>query len=158
MRPEENRAVTRIRIYVDTSVFGGCLDEEFREDSVALLEMARRGDAVLLVSSHLAHELVDAPEEVKAIFAALPEECLERVSVTEEALQLQEAYIRAGILKPTSADDALHVAIATVARADLIVSWNFRHIVHFDRIRRFNAINLFHGYPAVDIRSAKEVV
>lgn len=148
----------RIRIYVDTSVLGGCLDDEFREDSLALLEMARRGDALLLISSHLADELVDAPEEVKVVFAALPEECLERVNVSGEALELQEAYLAAGILAPTSADDALHVAIATVARADLIVSWNFRHIVHFDRIRRFNAINLFHGYPAVDIRSAKEVV
>jgi hypothetical protein len=55
-------------------------------------------------------------------------------------------------------DDAHHVAIATVARVDVIVSWNFRHIVHFDKIRGFNAVNFREGYPAMEIRSPKELV
>ena len=45
-----------------------------------------------------------------------------------------------------------------IAHADLIVSWNFRHIVHFDKIRGFNAVNLQEGYPLIDIRSPKEVI
>jgi len=45
-----------------------------------------------------------------------------------------------------------------VSRADVIASWNFRHIVHLDKIRRFNAVNMIHGYPAVEIRSPKEIV
>ena len=147
-----------VRVYIDTSVVGGCLDEEFAAESQALMAMARRGDLTLIVSSHLADELVQAPPEVKELFAALPEECLERVAVRDEALSLRTKYLKAGILGPGSADDALHVAIATVAGADLIVSWNFRHIVHFEKIRQFNAINRFEGYAMVDIRSPKEVV
>lgn len=57
----------------------------------------------------------------------------------------------------SEADD-LHVANATVARVDFIVSWNFRHIVHFDKIRGDNAVNLREGYGMLDIHSPKEVV
>jgi hypothetical protein len=71
---------------------------------------------------------------------------------------LCEAYLEAGVVTPQSSNDAHHVALATVARADVIVSWNFRHIVHLDRIRRFNAVNLRDGYPLIDIRSPKEIV
>ncbi|MCX7044786.1 MAG: hypothetical protein NTX50_04760 [Candidatus Sumerlaeota bacterium] len=148
----------KFRVYADTSVIGGCLDEEFAKESLALLEMAKQGEVFLVVSAHLADELLAAPDEVKAIFDSLPDHCLERVPITEEVLALHECYMQAEILGPACSDDALHVAIATVARVDLIVSWNFRHIVHFDKIRRFNAINLFQGYPTMDIRSPKEVV
>ena len=147
-----------LRIYADTSVIGGCLDAEFRDESIALLNMVRRGEAVLLVSSHLVQEIADAPPEVREVLASLPDEHLERLNVTDEALVLQAAYLQAAIVGPAAADDALHVALATVGRADLIVSWNFRHIVHFDKIRRFNAINRFHGYQGVDIRSPREVI
>lgn len=150
-------ATVRSRIYMDTSVIGGCLDADFQEESQALLEMARRGEAILLVSSHLAEEIAAAPSPVQDIFETLPADSVERIAVSEEALALQKAYLEAGVLGQTHAGDALHVAIATVVRADLIVSWNFRHIVHLDKIRRFNAVNLFHGYPALEIRSPREV-
>jgi hypothetical protein len=80
------------------------------------------------------------------------------VDTNDEAEFLQERYLEAGILGETWRDDALHVAIATVARADLIVSWNFKHIVQVVKIRRFNSVNMMHGYQAVDIRSPREVV
>ena len=53
--------------------------------------------------------------------------------------------------------DALHVAAATVARADLILSWNFKHIVNYQRIRRFNGVNALEGYVAIEIRSPLEL-
>jgi hypothetical protein len=56
------------------------------------------------------------------------------------------------------AEDAMHVALATVARCDLIVSWNFEHIVHFQRIPRYNAVNAHQGYAAIAIHSTLEVV
>ena len=40
----------------------------------------------------------------------------------------------------------------------MIVSWNFRHIVHFDKIRLYNAINLFNGYASIAIHSPLEVI
>jgi hypothetical protein len=83
---------------------------------------------------------------------------MELVPVDERVLALRDAYVEAGIVSPKWADDAAHVAAATLAEADLIVSWNFRHIVHFDKIRLYNAVNALRGYRAVDIRSPLEVI
>jgi predicted nucleic acid-binding protein len=122
------------------------------------MEMARRNEIVLLLSDLLFQELEDAPREVMAIVEELPPESFVLVDTNDEAEFLQERYLEAGILGETWRDDALHVAIATVARADLIVSWNFKHIVQVVKIRRFNSVNMMHGYQAVDIRSPREVV
>ena len=54
--------------------------------------------------------------------------------------------------------DALHVALATVARCTVLVSWNFRHIVHLNKIRRYNAANVLHGFGEIAIHSPPEVV
>ncbi len=80
------------------------------------------------------------------------------VAFDERVLALREAYLSAGILGPDWADDAGHVAAATVGGADLIVSWNFRHIVHFEKIRLYNAVNALNNYRAVEIRSPLEVI
>jgi len=66
-------------------------------------------------------------------------------------------YIRAGVLLPDSMSDALHVAAATVYGAALILSWNFRHIVNFKRIRGFNGVNVTNGYRPMTILSPLEV-
>jgi len=79
------------------------------------------------------------------------------VKVTADALILQMAYIQAGILTEKWYDDALHVAVATVTGCDLIVSWNFKHIVNFNKIPKFNAVNILQGYRHIDIYSPLEV-
>jgi hypothetical protein len=61
-----------MRVYVDTSVIGGCLDDEFANESRALLDMARRGHLVLLVSDLLLEELAEAPPAVLGVLASLP--------------------------------------------------------------------------------------
>lgn len=83
---------------------------------------------------------------------------MERVAMTDETVTLRDRYIEAGILAPIRLDDAAHVALATVAEADLIVSWNFRHLVHFEKIRQYNAVNLTLGHKSIEIRSPKEVI
>jgi hypothetical protein len=146
------------RVYVDTSVIGGCLDEEFAEESRSLMEMANRGQVILLVSDLLARELDDAPPDVRAVLAQLPADAVEKVSMSDESAQLLGAYLAAGVLDAGHTADAHHVALATIAKVDLILSWNFRHIVHVDRIRMFNSVNLRNGYPIMEIRSPKEFV
>jgi predicted nucleic acid-binding protein len=148
----------RLRVYVDASVIGGCLDEEFASESLALLEMARRGEIVLLASDLLTEELARAPQEVQNALLGVRPESVEEIVRSDESRNLRQAYLDAGVLPSQSSNDAHHVALATVARADVLVSWNFRHIVHLDKIRLFNAVNLREGYPLIDIRSPKEIV
>ena len=81
----------------------------------------------------------------------------EIIEATESALELADAYQEHGILTPKFYDDGLHIAVATVGEADVLVSWNFKHIVHFDKIRMFNAVNLEYGYKPLQIFSPREV-
>lgn len=148
----------KLRIYLDASVVGGCEDEEFAEESRALMDMAREGKATFVLSDLLGAELQFARQSVQDILAEMPPGGLESVDTTEEAEDLCDAYLSAGVVGPARREDALHVALATVARSDLIVSWNFRHIVHLEKIRGFNAVNLKEGYLPLEIRSPREVV
>ncbi len=77
---------------------------------------------------------------------------------TEESLQLQRAYLVAGIVGPQWKTDALHVALATESQCAVIVSWNFKHIVNFKKIPLYNGVNLAHGYGSIAIHTPQEVI
>ena len=148
----------RLRVYVDTSVVGGCLDDEFADDSNALFHKAKRGDITLLVSDLVYDELSRAPVEVQQMLAQIPNTFVETLQQSKESLDLRDKYVDFGVVPVKHANDAHHVAIATLANADVIASWNFKHLVHFDRIRLFNAVNFKEGYRPVVIHSPKEIV
>lgn len=148
----------RLRIYVDTSVIGGCLDVEFAAESQRLIEAVRNNKVVMLLSDLVISELVDAPPNVRDILTTLPTGVIEDVLLTEEIIALRDAYIAAGVVTSKSINDATHVATATVARADAIVSWNFKHIVRLDKMRAYNQINLLNGYGILTIVSPREVL
>jgi len=146
------------RIYTDTSVIGGCLDEEFRDASLQLMDMFRIGDAMLVLSDLTLLELEEAPAGVRAVLEHIPEAHKEYLEFTEEARALAQHYIDAGIIGAANLVDAQHMALATVSRVDVLVSWNFRHIVNLQRIRGYNSVNLRYGYPLLEIRTPQEVV
>lgn len=81
----------------------------------------------------------------------------EILEITEPALELSEKYLKRKILIPKFRDDALHIALASLANVDVLVSWNFRHIVHYDKIRLFNAVSIENGLKSIDIYSPREV-
>ncbi len=149
----------RTQAYVDTSVFGGVLDDEFSDASAAFFAQVQRGRYVVLISEITLMELSKAPDEVQKVLAGLAPAQVVKVpqSLEDEAVELAAAYIAAGILGKASHDDAAHVAVATVARADLILSWNFRHIVNYERINAFNGLNSLNGYPQIAIHSPLEM-
>ena len=146
-----------IRVYADTSVYGGVLDEEFADPSRMFFERVRNGKFELVISALVDDELQEAPTKVRELFHELRPKC-RIVDVSEDVIRLQEAYITAQIVGPRWEADALHVALATVADCRLIVSWNFKHIVHYERIPRYNGINLANGYAAIAIHSPQEVI
>ena len=147
-----------LRVYADTSVFGGPFDAEFARGSRAFFDELGLGRFRLVLSALTVQELLGAPERVRAMLDAVPREHVETHDVTEEMERLKSAYLSSGILSPSSDADALHVAAATVLNVDMIVSWNFKHIVHFEKIRGFNAINRLWGYKEVEIYSPLEIV
>ena len=67
-------------------------------------------------------------------------------------------YISEGVVTEKHMADAQHIAIASVERVDVLVSWNFRQIVNLDRIHAFNSVNMKQGYPILEIRSPRDIV
>lgn len=145
-------------VYVDASVVGGCEDPEFTRDSVALWRMFINGAHTLVLSTHTLRELQAAPDEVRRRILAVPPDNQLVLADSPEASWLADEYLRRGVVGPGSRADALHVALATVGRVDVLVSWNFKHIVNLGRIRMFNAVNIEQGYSMLEIRTPKEVV
>ena len=133
------------------------MDEEFRAASIRLIERGRSGAALLVISDTTLAELVGAPQEVRSVLEGLPARCLELVRQDEESEALAEEYIRQEVVSPRMLADAQHIAVATIAKVDVLVSWNFRHVVNLDRIHGFNAVNLRLGYMMLEIRSPQEV-
>lgn len=136
---------------------GGYYDPEFAEDSKRVIGYAQEERIVVLMSEVVVQEILKAPARVQEVMFSIPSNTLERIELTAEILSLWDAYLSAQIVSPRWGDDALHVAAATAARADAIVSWNFRHIVRLDKMRAYNQINLSNGYGILTIISPKEV-
>lgn len=148
----------RLRLYADTSVLGGCFDEEFSRESQRLFQEIKTGKFLLVLSATTFRELHGAPEKVKEIVANIPLSNLEIIPESDEIDELREAYLAAGIVGHSSADDAEHIACASVADVDIIVSWNFKHIVHYEKIKQYQAINILKGYHSIPIHTPREVV
>lgn len=115
------------------------------------------GNFKAVVSTIVDAEIQGAPEKVKQTYFDLLASDHEFLDVSEETIKLADDYLERGILTPKFADDALHIALASVANVDVLVSWNFKHIVHFDKIRRFTAVNIERGYKPLQIYSPREV-
>ena len=147
------------KLYLDTSVFGGVFDirEGFDLDSRRVIDAIRGGTAELLYSEAVQEELSGAPAQVQSLFSSIPESAKNCIELNEEVAELSKAYLEANIVGPQWLDDTLHVAAATIARADAIVSWNFKHMVRLDKIKGYNAVNLANGYGMITIVSPREV-
>jgi predicted nucleic acid-binding protein len=141
------------RIYIDTSVIGGYFDVEFSEATRQLFSRIADGEYNVYFSEINEAELQNAPQQVKEIKKLIPIDSYHYIEMTEEVKVLALQYISEKALGKASRNDAYHIALSSVNRIDCLISWNFKHIVNYDKIRMFNAINMRLGYPLIDIRS-----
>ncbi|PSR03273.1 MAG: PIN domain protein [Bacteroidetes bacterium SW_11_45_7] len=146
------------RLYLDTSVYGGYYEQEFRYWSKALIEKIHKGEFRVIFSEVVDGEINDAPEDVKKLVRDIPKQMIEFVPLSDSSIELTEAYIGEGVVGKTSRADCFHIALATLNSADVLVSWNFKHIVNFKKIRGYNAVNYKFGYKILDIRTPREVI
>jgi len=146
------------RIYFDTSVFGGYFDSEFKEFTKPLFERINKGEFKVLLSAVLQRELEAAPEKIISLVTELKMEFTEFLEENDETVELATEYITEKVVGQTSYADCLHIALATINRADLLVSWNFKHIVNIERIRGYNSVNIKNGYKQLEIRSPRDLM
>jgi predicted nucleic acid-binding protein len=143
------------RIYIDTSVFGGYFDAEFDESTKSFFNILNSRKITILVSEILELEIYKAPDHIIDLFESLSN--IERIELTDESKQLAEMYIVEKVVGRTSIVDCQHIALATFFKADVLVSWNFKHIVNLERIRGYNSVNFREGYQMTEIRTPNEI-
>lgn len=146
------------RVYIDTSVIGGCFDSEFKEWSDKLFDEFKSGRKTAVISDITLDELSDAPENIQNNFRKIPENNIEMLISDKDTRKLADQYIIEGAVSRKYYEDVLHIAIATINQVSVLASWNFKHIVNLDRIRLYNAVNLKNGYPLLEIRSPREIL
>ena len=146
------------RIYIDTSVVGGYFDEEFEFYTKLFFERVEKGNFKIIASNLLETELKGAPAEVLTFYQSIPKTQIEYVEQTEDSIQLGEEYLNEGVVGKTSRTDCRHIALATLVNADILVSWNFRHIVNITRIRGYNSVNIKLGHRVLEIRTPREIL
>jgi len=145
-------------LYLDTSVLGGYYDQAFLNDTRKLVQMIRERRVAVAVSDMLFAEISRAPKPIGDLLQEIVGLGARTIPISEEAIRLQDAYLRAGVVSPRWADDAMHVALASIGRVDAIVSWNFKHLVDPRRARAFNGVNMVNGYGLIEIRSPIDIV
>ena len=147
-----------MRIYIDTSVVGGYYDKEFHQATKKFFSRVEKGDFFLIVSELLQAELLRAPEFIRNHLENYSKKQIQIVELTEEAKFLADKYIEEEVVGKTSKADCQHIAIATLSNVDVLVSWNFKHIVNLKRIKGYNSVNQKFKYPILEIRTPKEIL
>jgi predicted nucleic acid-binding protein len=122
------------------------------------MEAFARGELRLVLSELTLRELAPAPLPVREVVASIPESNIEVVRLTPEAAELARQYLAERILPSNMLADAQHIAMASVASVEALVSWNFRHVVNLSRIHEYHRVNAKLGYALVEIRSPREVL
>ena len=141
-------------LFLDTSVIGGYFDKEFEQDTQRLFENINEGKYIAFISDLIDDELLNAPQKVKDV---LKKFYYKTIKVTPECKSLADEYIKENVVGKTSKDDCVHIATATINNIDILVSWNFKHIVNVQRIRGYNSVNIKKGYKHLEIRSPKDM-
>jgi len=146
----------QLKIYIENSVIGGYFDIIFEEATIRLFEKFKNGEYLAVISTHTYGELNNgAPDNVKSNLETIP---YEKIGITDAMLNLCQRYMDEEIVSEQYRSDALHIAIATISGVDVMVSWNFKHIVNLNRIKLFNSVNLKEGYNLLEIRTPLEVI
>jgi predicted nucleic acid-binding protein len=121
-----------------------------------LFDRLKNDEFTLLYSTVTEEELESAPQKVKELVKSIKIDNTEFLEASSEAIDLASEYISEKVVGQTSFADCLHIALATINRADFLISWNFKHIVNVQRIRGYNSINIKNGYKQLEIRSPRE--
>ena len=155
--------MARLRVYLDTSVIGALIDEEpvvFRIGSMELFDAVEKGRLFdLHISPLVVEEILNGPDRLIEEFKRLSQRVEMRLlEASEEADELADLYVLAGVVSESDRKDARHLAIASVEGMDVVVSWNFEHMVNASRIRRVHGVNVVHGYGLIQVTTPLGVI
>ena len=152
-----------IKLYLDTSIINFAVSEQGvaqeKEVTLQLFEQIRRGRFEAGISEVVLREISRAPEKkIQALMEVLKKTPLTNLSVSEDAERLADKYVEEEIIPRKYREDALHIAMAAVYEYDVVVSWNFEHMVKVKTRREVQGVNIMMGYKSIDIATPAEVI
>ncbi|GHV55692.1 hypothetical protein FACS1894216_18630 [Synergistales bacterium] len=152
----------KLKIYLETSVISHLDQEDAPDKTLDTRELWKdiKADKYNVVISDLTLLEINRCFEPKRSFLLQDIAMIVREEVTRsiETERLSALYVKVGGLPPKSRDDATHIAIATVSNCDIILSWNFRHIVKLRAITAVESVNIREGYNIPRIMSPSMLI
>ena len=142
-----------LRVYVDATVVRSCFEGDFRTPSRQLFDGFAWGALTMLLSDRVVTDLDEAPLEVRSALSRVPEAHFELLATTTNARELVDAYVRVGAVAESSRHHAWHFALATLAQADVLVSWDFKNVVNLYRIQFCNYVNVARGLERLAVQT-----
>ena len=148
----------KLKLYLDTSVFSAYLDDRATDRRAQTVEFWERLTVFDACTSELAREeLENTPtaDRRKRLLRLL--DGLRVHPITLEMRELSERYVQAGVFTAIMINDAVHVAAAVLTRQDILLSWNFKHLVNRVRRAKINHVNVSQGLPTIEIIAPPEI-
>lgn len=148
----------KLRVYLDTSVFSAYYDDRLIDRKAETEQFWRRLSQFEISTSELAKQ--ELFQTVNAALRTKLQKLLEQVKVfpvTQEMLALAQSYLDAGVFTPVMFNDVLHVAASMLTRQDVLLSWNFKHLVNRRRRAMINQLNISKGLPTIEIVAPPEI-
>ncbi|MCM1188153.1 MAG: PIN domain-containing protein [bacterium] len=140
----------KLKVYLDTSVVSYLYQEDAPEkmqDTLVLWELFKKGIYEVYVSDIVFREIDRCNEEkLNILLDYLNQIEYNEVETDSSTIRLAEKFIDFGILKEKSFDDCQHIAAAIIAGCDVIISWNFKHIVNVKTVKGVKVITTLEGY------------
>jgi predicted nucleic acid-binding protein len=147
----------KLKMYLDTSVISHLFADDTPDkmaDTIKLWDDCVKGKFEIYISDVVISEIrqCSEPKQSRMLekmrlieFEVLPE--------TDTVKELAAEYIKEGVLTEKSLDDCLHIAYAVINNCDIIVSWNFKHLVNFKTIDKVRIVNAINRYKEISIIS-----
>lgn len=143
----------KIRVYLDTSVVS-YLDQQDAPEKMSetkeVWDKIKEGNYEVFISTLVIDELQKCQEPKRTyLLNQLNEIDFTILEVNEGMVRLAEKFIDFGVLKKKSFEDCQHIAAAILSNCDIIVSWNFKHIVNVKTIRGIKVVTTMEGYKDI---------
>jgi len=118
---------------------------------------ARLAEVEASISDLVLDEVERTPDESRrSLMLALLAD-MAQITVTQEMHELADRYVQEGLFGPAMYNDALHVAVAVLSRQDILLSWNFKHLVNRRKRAQVNEMNVLLGLPTIEILAPSEL-
>lgn len=142
--------IKKLKVYLDTSVVSYLYQEDALEkmqDTLSLWKLFKEGIYEVYVSDIVFREIDKCSEKkLNILLDYLDQIEYHEVETDSNTIELARKFIDFGILKKKSFDDCQHIAAAILAGCDIIISWNFKHIVNAKTVKGVKIITTLEGY------------